>query len=198
MHPPLQTGARTYLRHPALEDAEEFTALNRASQAHYAGWVSPPTEPEQHEAYVRRCAAPDYEGFLVCRRDDHRILGAVNLSQIFHGPFQNCYMGYQVGAPFAGHGYMREALHLVLRQAFTALRLHRVEANIQPGNTASRALVERVGFRLEGYSPRYLRIGGRWRDHERWAILREEWHAARRAAERRAREESRADTPGEA
>ena len=63
----------------------------------------------------------------------------------------------------------------MLRTAFRTLRLHRVEANIQPGNRASIALVERAGFRREGYSRRYLKIAGRWRDHERWALLAEEW-----------------------
>jgi hypothetical protein len=54
------------------------------------------------------------------------------------------------------------------------LRLHRLEANVQPGNAASIRLLQRLGFRREGYSPRYLRICGRWRDHERWAILADE------------------------
>jgi ribosomal-protein-alanine N-acetyltransferase len=70
---------------------------------------------------------------------------------------------------------MTEALDLALRHAFRTLKLHRIEANIQPENAASIALVRKLAFRLEGFSPRYLKIGGRWRDHERWAILREEW-----------------------
>ena len=73
-------------------------------------------------------------------------------------------------APFAGRGYMSEAMRLLVRHAFTTMKLHRLEANIQPGNQASIALVKRCGFEREGYSPRYLKIGGRWRDHERWAI----------------------------
>lgn len=76
--------------------------------------------------------------------------------------------------------YMTEALALVLRQAFGPLRLHRVEADIQPGNRASIALVRRAGFRREGLSRRYLKIGGRWRDHERWALTVEEWRRRRR------------------
>ena len=68
-------------------------------------------------------------------------------------------------------------MQLVLRHAFQTLRLHRVEANIQPGNHASITLARRAGFHREGYSPRYLKIGGRWRDHERWALLAEDWKA---------------------
>src|SRR5204862_1593871 len=88
---------------------------------------------------------------------------------------QSAYLGYAVGRPFAHQGYMREGLELVLRRAFLTLRLHRVEANIQPGNHASIALARGAGFRREGFSPRYLKIGGRWGGHERWAILAEEW-----------------------
>jgi ribosomal-protein-alanine N-acetyltransferase len=66
-------------------------------------------------------------------------------------------------------------MELVLRRAFSDLRLHRLEANIQPGNTRSIALVQRCRFEREGFSPRYLKVGGRWRDHERWAIRVEQW-----------------------
>jgi len=78
---------------------------------------------------------------------------------------------------------MTEALALALAVAFGRLRLHRVEANIQPGNIPSLALVRRAGFRREGLSRRYLRIARRWRDHERWALLAEDWRG-RRARER--------------
>jgi [ribosomal protein S5]-alanine N-acetyltransferase len=72
---------------------------------------------------------------------------------------------------------MTEGLDLLLREAFGPIGLHRVEANVQPGNDRSIALVERLGFRFEGYSPRYLKIGGRWRDHLRYAILAEDFLA---------------------
>jgi len=63
----------------------------------------------------------------------------------------------------------------VVSRAFRQLRLHRLEANIQPDNEASRRLVKRLGFKLEGFSPRYLKIAGKWRDHERWAVTAENW-----------------------
>jgi ribosomal-protein-alanine N-acetyltransferase len=87
------------------------------------------------------------------------------------GGFQSAYLGYYAFEPFAGRGLMRMGFELVLTTAFRKLKLHRLEANIQPQNKASIALVRSCGFSREGYSPRYLKIGGRWRDHERWAIL---------------------------
>jgi ribosomal-protein-alanine N-acetyltransferase len=75
-------------------------------------------------------------------------------------------------------------MRLMLEETFTALHLHRLEANIQPGNVASIALAEGCEFEYEGFSPRCLEVGGRWRDHERWAITREAW-VARRATSRR-------------
>jgi ribosomal-protein-alanine N-acetyltransferase len=112
---------------------------------------------------------------LLCRTEDDAIMGFFNLSQIVRRRLQSAYLGYAVGQPFAGQGYMREGIELVLRHAFSALQLHRIEANIQPGNGNSLALARGAGFRREGFSPRYLKIGGRWRDHERWAILVDEW-----------------------
>ena len=114
-------------------------------------------------------------------RDGGAIVGYFALSQIFRGAFDNAYLGYDGSAPYAGRGYMREGLELMLRHAFRVQRLHRVEANVQPGHKRSRALVEGAGFRLEGFSPRYLKIGGRWRDHERWALTVEDWQARPRS-----------------
>jgi ribosomal-protein-alanine N-acetyltransferase len=99
----------------------------------------------------------------------------VNLSEIVRGSFQSAYLGFYAFAPHHGHGYMSEGLSLVIADAFKRGGLHRLEANIQPTNGRSIALVNRLGFRLEGYSRRYLKISGRWRDHERWAITIDDW-----------------------
>jgi len=172
----LERGERTFLRRGRSGDADEFTALMRESRELHRPWSFPPVRGEEFVALVERARADDFELFLLCRRGDGRILGFFNLSQIFRGPFLNAYLGYAVGAAHAGAGYMTEGLELVLRQSFGPLGLHRLEANIQPGNEPSIALAKRAGFRLEGFSPRYLKIDGRWRDHERWAILADEWH----------------------
>ena len=97
--------------------------------------------------------------------------GVINISNMVMGLFRSAFLGYY---GFAGHerqGLMREGMKAVVRHAFTKLKLHRLEANIQPGNAASLALAKSCGFAKEGFSPRYLKIGGRWRDHERWAII---------------------------
>jgi [ribosomal protein S5]-alanine N-acetyltransferase len=173
----LETGERAFIRRGRSGDADEFTELMRASREHHQPWSFPPTRNSEFLALVERARSEDFELFLLCRRGDGRILGFLNLSQIFRGPFLNAYLGYAVGAPYAGEGYMTEGIQLVLAHAFGSLGLHRLEANIQPGNERSIALAEGAGFRLEGFSPRYLKIDGKWRDHERWAILAEEWTA---------------------
>jgi ribosomal-protein-alanine N-acetyltransferase len=166
---------RVYLRTPERSDEREFTSLMRASRSFHRPWASAPTDEDRFTAYLADAARPDFEAMLVCRLPDDAILGFFNLSQIVRGRMQSAYLGYAVGKPYTGQGYMREGLALVLRTAFLELRLHRVEANIQPGNKASIALAQGAGFRREGFSPRYLKISGRWRDHERWALLADEW-----------------------
>ena len=167
--------SRVFLRAPARDDRDEFIALMRASRSFHSPWATAPTDEERFAAYLADARRADFEALLLCRRSDGAIMGFFNLSQIVRRGFQSAYLGYAVGKPFAGQGYMRDGLELVLRHAFTTLRLHRIEANIQPANASSLALAKGAGFRREGFSPRYLKIGGRWRDHERWAILAEEW-----------------------
>jgi ribosomal-protein-alanine N-acetyltransferase len=147
----------------------------RASRALHRGWVSPPTSPSAYDAMLERSRDLQFAPLLACRREDGAIVGVFNISNIVRGQFRSAHLGYGAVAPHAGQGYMTEALALVLRRAFTALRLHRLEANIQPANAASIALVRRCGFVLEGFSERYLKVAGQWRDHERWAIRAEQW-----------------------
>jgi ribosomal-protein-alanine N-acetyltransferase len=173
---------RVFLRAPERGDRDEFISLMRASRAFHRPWATAPTDDDRFATYLADSRRSDFEAMLACRHSDLAIVGFFNLSQISRGSLQSAYLGYAVGKPYAGQGYMREGIQLVLQHAFLNLGLHRVEANIQPGNRASIALARGAGFRREGFSPRYLKIGGRWRDHERWAILADEWKARAGAA----------------
>ena len=168
-------GKRLFVRHPLKRDRKEFIQLTLGSRRFHHPWIQPASTPESYAAYLKYSQQQNVRSFLICRIQDSRIVGACTLSQIFKGNFQNAYLGFWIAKEFAGQGYMREALQIVLQYSFDTLRRHRIEANIQPGNMRSKALVSSVGFRLEGFSPRYLKVLGRWRDHERFAICREEF-----------------------
>jgi [ribosomal protein S5]-alanine N-acetyltransferase len=161
---------RVTLRPITSDDEREFLGLVRASARLHYRWYSPPATPEAFRAYLVRYEQPTEESLLVCLRSTGAIAGLVNINSIIRGRFQNGSLSYAAFAPAAGQGYMTEGLGLAMRHAFEQLRLHRLEANIQPGNHASLRLVQRLGFRREGYAPEMLFIDGAWRDHERWAI----------------------------
>jgi ribosomal-protein-alanine N-acetyltransferase len=152
-------------------DEVEFIAAARRSRALHTPWVAPAATPARFDAYLVRMSQPDQNAFTVRRIDTNALIGVITISNVVMGPFCSAYTGYYAFAPHAGQGYMREGLQAVVRHAFGVMKLHRLEANIQPGNRASIALAKACGFRKEGFSPRYLKIGGRWRDHERWAII---------------------------
>lgn len=160
-----------FIRPPVADDQAAFVAAVRRSRALHRPWTTAPDTPEKYSAWIERMTRPANHPFLVCRRDGGEFVGVINLSNVVLGLFRSGYLGYYA---FAGHerrGFMRAGLRAVIRHAFKTLKLHRLEANIQPANAASVALVRACGFAREGFSPRYLKIGGRWRDHERWALL---------------------------
>jgi [ribosomal protein S5]-alanine N-acetyltransferase len=162
--------SRVVLRPLTSGDEEEFVDLVRASASLHGPWMSLPSTPEAFRVYVKRYERPGEESLLVCLRSTGAVAGLVNINSIIRGRFQSGSLSYAAFAPSAGQGYLTEGLGLAVRYAFEELRLHRLEANIQPGNRASLGLVQRLGFRCEGYSPDMLFIDGAWRDHERWAI----------------------------
>lgn len=190
---PVATGDLVLLRHATRRDGKELMALRKRSLPRLRLWDPKPAKGQTlwgQDWFDRLLASRRDAAFcklLVCRADDGAIVGGASLNSIIRGPFHNAFAGWWLGDPFEGHGYMTEALTLLLAHGFGPLRLHRIEANIRPENERSKRLAERVGFRLEGYSPRYLQIAGAWADHERYAIVVEEWKAARRGAGRRRR-----------
>ena len=165
------------LRKLRLEDEQAYLTMVAASRSLHHPWTSPPADQAGFRALMERGAVGDFVSLAGWRADDNTLVAIVNLSQIARGGFQSCYCGFYANAATAGQGLTREALELSIRYAFSHEGLHRVEANVQPNNTASLALVRRIGFRHEGFSPRYLHVDGAWRDHERFAITADEWRS---------------------
>jgi ribosomal-protein-alanine N-acetyltransferase len=161
------------LETPSLRHAPAFLEAVRRSRLLHRRLVSPPRDRAQYRAYLARLRRASHEGYFVCLPDGE-LVGVVNVSEIVRGLFQSAYLGFYAFAPHQGRGHMSAGVGLAIAAAFKKTRLHRLEANIQPGNLRSIALVKRLGFRLEGLSPRYLKISGRWRDHERWALTIED------------------------
>ena len=214
---------RVFIRKPEQKDQRELLFLRRRSKKFHFPWVFLALNERDCESYINRCQDDNFQGLLICRSNDNRIIGVANLSQrllrlkktepaltvgqrllrlkktepaltvgqrllrlkktepaltvgqIFYGGFQNAYLSYYVNVSFAGQGLMSEGVSLAIDYAFCTLNLHRLEANIQPQNQKSINLVKRLGFTKEGFSQRYLKINGQWRDHERWALTVEDW-----------------------
>ena len=183
----LVAGSQVHLRRPTASDSSAFIELAKASARLHRGWVQAPATKIQYDAYLRRfagVAAHDnklatHVGLLLCRNSDQALVGVFNLSEIVRSAFQSSYLGYYAFAPAAGQGYMADGLALVFKFGFRTLKLHRIEVNVQPANVRSVALVRRAGLTREGFSRRYVKVAGRWRDHERWAMLVEDWRARR-------------------
>ena len=172
---------RVYLRPVTRRDREEFIAAMRMSTALHNPWISSPVNRDMFNQYLKRVERDDHAGLLVIDKATEAIAGCFNINHIVRGSFLSASLGYYATASFAGKGYMREGLELVIKHAFGKLGLHRLEANIQSENHRSIELVKRCGFKKEGISPQYLFIAGAWRDHERWTRIdsRPSLHPAR-------------------
>ena len=169
------------LKHPILETPsskrqDEFLAAVARSRQLHRHLVSSPKTAKEFKRNLDRLQTGAHLGYWVCT-EDGELAGVININEIVRGVFCSGYLGYYAFVPYNGRGYMKRGLCAVLSESFRRQRLHRLEANIQPDNEASRRLVQGCGFRLEGFSPRYLKLAGRWRDHERWAITLEDWKA---------------------
>jgi [ribosomal protein S5]-alanine N-acetyltransferase len=165
---------RIRLTPPEEGDRPAFASGWGASRALHDGWIEPADPDRVFDRLLERNRTDTDRSMLVRRREDDAICGVYNVSQIFRGPFRSAYLGYYALEPYAGMGYMREGMLLVFRLAFGDLALHRLQANVQPENERSIALLRSTGFTEEGYARRYLKINGRWRDHVLFAVLAED------------------------
>ena len=166
---------RVELHTLSAADRDEFLDAMARSRSFHQPWLTPALTPKEFDTVLQRAEDESFVALVLRLRDDGRLAGFFNISEIVRRAFQSAYVGYGGVAGLDGRGYMTEGMGLVLDHAFGELGLHRLEANIQPGNTASIELVRRCGFVREGFSEKYLRIDGEWRDHERWAIRAELW-----------------------
>ena len=162
------------IRNPELKDEVLFLDAMRRSEHLHSPWTKSPITSAEYQLHFQRTQSDNFKSYLVCD-DKGAIAGVFNLSEIIRGCFQNAYLGFYAVDGYAGKGYMSAGLKLLLSQAFNELKLHRIEANVQPGNVKSLNFISGNGFKKEGYSPRYLKINDVWCDHERWAITLEDW-----------------------
>ena len=176
------SGERVYLRAPERGDWEEWASLRAQSRSFLEPWEpSWPADALSRFGFRSRVTryAEDWRtdqayNFFIFSNDDV-LVGGVGLSNVRRGVSETASLGYWIGEPFARQGLMTAALPPVLDFSFDRLRLHRVEAACLPTNVPSRALLERIGFRQEGYARQYLCIAGKWQDHLLFAMLRGDW-----------------------
>lgn len=154
----------------ASTDRPAFVAAVRASRALHRPWLALPDTDRRFDAYLAMCAEPDQHAWLVHHAGCDGLVGFVRVGDVVRGAFQSAYLAYGAFSGHEGRGLMTQGVRAVVDLAFDELRLHRLEANIQPANYRSIALVRRLGFEKEGFSPRFLLVDGDWRDHERWAL----------------------------
>jgi ribosomal-protein-alanine N-acetyltransferase len=167
--------ARVHLELPSARREKEFLRAALRSRALHRGFVAAPSTPSEYRAYLRRSRRETQESFFVIEAGSGALAGVVNVNDIVRHAELSGRLGYYAFVPWAGRGLMYAALKLVVGVAFRELGLHRLEANIQQSNVRSIALVEGLGFKSEGTARGYLKIGNRWRDHERWALLKDDW-----------------------
>lgn len=176
---PALGGKQIYLRSPAIGDYEAWSALRAVSRDHLQPWE--PTWAEDaltRDGYRRRLAWFERlkrqdlgEAYFIFLRHNDALVGGITLSNLRRGASQCGELGYWIGKPHIGKGYMTEALGAIIEHCFTDLKLHRLEAACLPENAPSQRLLRRAGFYAEGILREYLKIDGVWRDHQLYARL---------------------------
>lgn len=172
-------GDSVYLRPPEMRDFEQWAALRHLSRTFLTPWEPTwPTDDLTRAAFRRRLRRnlseidnDDAYPFLLFRECDDTLLGGLTFGQIKRGVAQATTLGYWMGQPFAGQGWMSRGVRAATAFAFATLRLHRIEAACLPANDASIRLLTRANFHREGLARAYLRINGAWQDHLLFALL---------------------------
>lgn len=191
---PVLTGPRVILRAPRPSDYSEWRALRKESRDFLKPFEPRWSEADlSHRVFAARLrrgreearAGTDYTFFVFLRQTDREMLvGGVTLSNVRRRAAQFANLGYWMGREHAGQGLMTEAVGLIVPYAFETLGLHRIHAAFLPQNAASRRVLEKNGFKEEGYAENYLQIDGKWADHVLFGLTRERYDASARQARR--------------
>jgi ribosomal-protein-alanine N-acetyltransferase len=168
---------RLLLRPPQPQDWRPWAELRQASRDYLVPW-EPQWGPDHlteyafRQRFLRRREDDSSRTFFLFEGDDGPIVGGITFNNIHYGVAQTASFGYWLGESFAGQGYMTEALRRLVRYGFEDIGLHRLEAFCIPENRRSRNVIERIGFKEEGFLRQYLKINGEWRDHVLYSLLR--------------------------
>jgi ribosomal-protein-alanine N-acetyltransferase len=179
---PVIQGDGVFLRAPQMSDFAGWADLRARSREFLAPWE--PTWPEDDltrgafrrrlRRYVEDARIDQAYPFFIFRKEDGALVGGLTLTNVRRGVAQAASLGYWIGAPFARRGYMTTAVRALIPFVFDGLRLHRLEAACIPTNAPSIRLLEKTGFKREGYAREYLCINGLWQDHLLYARLRDD------------------------
>lgn len=174
--------SRLILRTPVEDDAIKLKAFEERNKNHLSPWRSTAAELElNHKIQIEKWKEEFEENksirFLLFLREhpEGNIIGLCNFSQIFRGPFQACYLGYQIDAAHERKGLMLEAVEKGIQYMFEEQNIHRIMANYMPSNTRSGQLLQKLGFTIEGHAKKYLLINGQWEDHILTSLTNQEW-----------------------
>ncbi|MFT4865353.1 MAG: ribosomal-protein-alanine N-acetyltransferase [Ilumatobacter sp.] len=179
-------GRRIVMRPLAAGDFRAWSEVRVHNEEWLTMWEprrnpSLPDPTVERSAFSARCAQRDRDRAIGIAYQfglfiGDQIVGEVNLNNVIRGAMQSGTIGYWVDQRHAGHGYVAEGVSALIRYAFEALGLHRIEICIVPRNTNSRRVMEKLAIRDEGTAQRYLEINGEWEDHTRYAMTIEEWN----------------------
>jgi ribosomal-protein-alanine N-acetyltransferase len=176
---PAIPGEGVLLRAPHMSDWSEWARLREESREFLTPWEPTwPADDLTRAAFRRRIKrySEDQRGdlayaFFIFGKDENVLLGGLTLANIRRGCAQAASLGYWVGSRHANKGHMTAAVRALVPFAFGTLKLHRIEAACIPANTASIRLLEKTGFKREGFARQYLCIDGVWQDHFLYARL---------------------------
>lgn len=169
------------LRFPVQEDAFALKEFEQRNFQHLSKWetlkqLNDEEYKNRLKDWIKECQEKRSARFFIFLKDQqHQLIGMCHFTQIFYGPFQACYLGYKIDQEHEGKGFMSEALQSSIGYVFEGLRIHRIMSNYMPINKRSAHLLNRLGFKIEGYAKDYLLIKDQWEDHILTSLSYERW-----------------------